>query len=374
MRCICRLNILGASLVLLASLAGGAAGDPVWRGTAGSTYQQWDFSTNANPASPELGANPYGTPTAAIDYEPPFGAGWKNSLPGVYGSAQGWWDIARGSITTSVASSPDIAFEMVKDIEVQVIYWKDINDAPSVTVTPSASFIGKTTVLIQAGPVGGAWYADTWRFSLTTNQNGETLTVHGHPTMGSQIDRVVADTRYAVLAASATQVRLLPEGTVCDITGPGVTRSFDTFFYLENRDRTSGIRVNCASGQAPAARDTAPRVTGVVRVIDGELVIDEAWVVPGGSGTVAPLGMCNKSVCSGLSPQGLLIRLWGRVSAPQAGMTGFLLDDGSGQPIRVEPHGTSAPPFGSFVCVTGAMGRDSHGPVLHAGGGDIAAR
>jgi hypothetical protein len=169
---------------------------PPWRGSAGSTFEEWGFNTNSNPAAPETVSNPYGMPSAVIDYERPFGSGWKNSIPAVYGAAQGWWDIARGSIALSIINHPYLGYDISKDIQVQVVYWKDINDAPTVLVTPTAIQINKTTTLVASGPTGGAWYLDLWIFHVNPNMNSEVITVKGHPTAGSQIDRIVVDTRY----------------------------------------------------------------------------------------------------------------------------------------------------------------------------------
>lgn len=169
---------------------------PPWRGSAGSTFEEWGFNTNSNPAAPETVSNPYGMPSAVIDYERPFGSGWKNSIPAVYGAAQGWWDIARGSIALSIINHPYLGYDISKDIQVQVVYWKDINDAPTVLVTPTAIQINKTTTLVASGPMGGAWYLDLWTFHVNPSMNSEVITVKGHPTAGSQIDRIVVDTRY----------------------------------------------------------------------------------------------------------------------------------------------------------------------------------
>jgi len=364
-----KLAVLIAIIAITAFVASVAVADdpnaPSWRGTAGSTFQEWAFSTNSNPATPESVSNPCGMPSAAIDYEPPFGAGWKDSLPGVYGSAQGWWDIARGSIVLSIINHPNVDLDVSKDIQVQVVYWDDINDAPSVLITPSATFVGKTTTLVETGPVGGAWRMDLWTFHVDPNQNSETITVEGHPTMGSQIDKIVVDTRYAAAIDSASQARTLPEGTVCELSGPVVTRAFDTFFYMENLDRSSGIRVNCASDQTPGAEETAPTVTGVLSVIDGERVIDEASVVHGGSGTVPPLSMICRALRTGLSPQGLFLKLWGRANVESP--TAFVLVDGSPVGVLVELHGVTAPPDQAYVVVSGVLGANADGPVLRVG-------
>lgn len=337
---------------------------PWWRGSSGTTFQEWAFTTNINPSSPESYSNPFAAPSAAIDYSPPWGSGWYDTLPAVYGSAQGWWDIAMGSIVLSVVNHPDIPVDTWKDIMVRVVYWKDINQAPNVVISPSASLLGKTSTLVLSGPVGGGWYADLWTFHVDPNRNSETITVAGHPSMGSQIDSLAVDTRYAASLSSPAESRILPEGTVIELIGPCVTRAFDTFFYLENLDRSAGIRVNCADGQSPPCEGTSPKVTGVLRTIDGERLIDEATTTPWGSGSVLPIGMNCRAVRVGLTPQGILLYLWGRASVASPIATSFTLNDGSFEAVPVQLYGVAPPADGAYVVVSGVLGADSNGPLL----------
>lgn len=348
-----------------------AADPPPWRGVPGSTYQEWLFTTSANPATPEQCDNPFGTPSATIDYEPPYGTGWKNSLPPVYGSAQGWWDIARGSITLSIATHPGAGDTVVREIQVVVQYWVDINRAPTVEVLPTGTVTEKTTSLVESGPVGGAWYSDVWKFRSEASENPLIVRIKGDPLMGSQVDRVAVDTLCSTRVTSAARARQLPDSTNCELSGPVVTRVFEGFFYVEDANRAAGIRVNCAQGQMPAEENTTPTVTGVVRTIGGERVIDEAHVVPGGSGTVKPLGMLGRATLSGLNTQGLLVYLWGRAKVDSAGTTQFVIDDGStGDGVVVELHGVAAPTDGDYIVVSGVLGANNGMPVLRVGSSD----
>lgn len=340
---------------------------PEWRGSSGTTYQEWAFTTNSNPSSPDWCSNPFAAPRAAIDYHPPWGSGWYNTLPAVYGSAQGWWDIAMGSVALSVVNRPDIPVDVWKDITVRVVYWKDINLAPNVVIAPSATLLGKTSTLVLSGPVGGGWYADLWNFHIDPNRSSESITIAGHPSMGSQIDSVAVDTRYAASLASAGEVRTLPEGTVIELTGPCVTRTFDTFFYMENLDRSAGIRVNCAGGQSPPPEGTSPKVTGVLRTIDGERLIDQASTTPWGNGSVLPLGMNCRAVRVGLTPQGILVYLWGRASVAFPTATSFTLSDGSPEGVPVQLYGVAPPTDGAYIVVSGILGANPSGPLLRVG-------
>jgi len=373
-----------AAVVCAASVA--VADDPYappWRGTTGSTFQEWRFSTNSNPAAPETWSNPFGVPSAAINWAPPFGGtGWYNIMPGVYGTAQGWWDIAIGSIVLSIINHPNLGVNTSKDIQVQVIYWDDISAAPGVLVTPAATpprswFVSKTTTLVEHvvvnGHVMGDWNRDLWILHVDPNLNSETITVWGDPSMGSQIDKIVVDTRYAAVIDSAAQVRTLPVDTVVELSGPVVTRSFNTFFYMENRNRAAGIRINCAVGQTPAAEGTAPTVRGVIRIVDGERAIDEATVVPGGTGSVLAFGMNCRAVRTGLIPQALFVKLWGRAHVTP---TSFTLNDGSPEAVSVQLYGVAPPADadGHYFAVTGVLGANLGGPVLRVGLSDTITK
>jgi hypothetical protein len=136
---------------------------------------------------------------------------------------------------------------------------------------------------------------------------------------------------------------------------------------MEDRNRVSGIRINCATGQAAPAENTAPKVTGVARLIGGERVIDQATVAPGGSGSVLPFAMNCRAVRTGLNPQGLFVKLCGRAAVSPPTATSFTLDDGSPIGMLVELHGVQPPANGDYVAVTGVLGANSGDPVLRVG-------
>ncbi|MEI6512359.1 MAG: PEP-CTERM sorting domain-containing protein [bacterium] len=157
-----------------------------------STSQTWTFATDANPATPDPVNNPYGSPTALITVDE-NGTGYWDTMPDVYGSAQGFWDIGTGSIVLTIPNRPNAGPNSYKDITLWVKYWKDISDVPNVQVNPIAQLIGFNTELLEAGPNGGAWWADTWSFHIVPNPDNETITLTGNP-MGSLIDEIRIDT------------------------------------------------------------------------------------------------------------------------------------------------------------------------------------
>jgi hypothetical protein len=176
-------------------LAGVAIADtaPSWRGDPGTTFQQWDFTGNSLTPAPNLLTNSYGTPTATINYNPPFGTGWYNTLAG-YGSQVGFWDIANGSIGLNIPSVAVPAFYL--QIQLQVVYWRDISQAPTFSLLPSGVQIGSTITTLFEDPAGiGAWYSDLVVWEVTPGPSDQFITILGDPTFGSVIGQVIVDTR-----------------------------------------------------------------------------------------------------------------------------------------------------------------------------------
>ena len=177
---------------------------PPWRGNDGTTYQEWRFDTNENPAFPEDVENPYGNPSAEITVGD-FGEGWFHELPGL-GSKTGFWDIGgsggsiaagipvgadlvqaiitsdsdRGSVIDQVVvdtacpealligpSSPEPRQIPYAEVWVQVTYFVDITQPPGVEV-PDGEYLGGETIIVEEVQTGGVWELNQsmWRVRL----------------------------------------------------------------------------------------------------------------------------------------------------------------------------------------------------------------
>jgi hypothetical protein len=139
--------------------------------------------------------------------------------------------------------------------------------------------------------------------------------------------------------------------------------------YIEEADRSSGILLNYAS----LPPDDSPYLASVSGTIttndDGERSID-VWSISYSTATSTPrpLGMNNRSTVIGLRPNGLLLKLWGRVTAVNAADAYIYIDDGSGVEdgtftdtqenvgVRVQYNDTYFPSVGDFAVVTGPLG------------------
>ena len=161
-----------------------------------------------------------------------------------------------------------------------------------------------------------------------------------------------------------------PECTPVSVEAKVVSASFTGFFYIESDDRACGIRVDKANhGLAAGMRAD---VTGNVQTnADGERFISAAAAMQNGTGSVKPVGLCNRYVgggdqglqpgvfgSMGLNNIGLLVKTWGCVTLSGRGW--FYMDDGSGVEdgsgfvgVYVDAYGMNAPALGSYVAVAG---------------------
>ncbi len=182
------------------------------------------------------------------------------------------------------------------------------------------------------------------------------------------------------------RVRTLPPGALKSgdtgqLTGtaiPAVVSAVfgGSVFYAQAEDRSSGIRVRTAAPHGLSVGDRAV-FFGTLAVEDGEALLDGATVVSAEPGAPpGPLGMSVRSIGGGpagiqpavgdgrgVNNTGLLIGTWGRAVSTGAGQ--FLLDDGSGDAVRVMlPPGTPVPAAGAFCAVTGISSCGSDGGAL----------
>ena len=180
-------------------------------------------------------------------------------------------------------------------------------------------------------------------------------------------------------AASPAAVKMLPDGTFVSTAGKIVTASladFTNFFYIEQVDRSSGIRVAApASAVSGLDRGSVVNVIGTISTLDsGERQISGPLVIIAGSrAPLTPLGMPNRSLGGsdtngqfgviggfGVNTIGLLIRTWGRVTSSTA--QALLIDDGSGTPVTVDATCLVSPPgVGSYISVAGISGLPASG-------------
>ncbi len=188
---------LGVSVALALGISPASAHDvlgPDWRGLFPDqmTYQEWTFDDADNPAPPEVIINPFGDASADITVGD-FSEGWFESLGG-FGTQTGFWDIGGvgGQIVLDIdnAGTPN----PVKEIWVQVTYWCDIQQAPTVEVPGGELVDFQPEYLIEHAPAGGDWLLDLWVFQIRPNPDHEQIVITSDQDLGSVIDQIVVDT------------------------------------------------------------------------------------------------------------------------------------------------------------------------------------
>lgn len=172
--------------------------------------------------------------------------------------------------------------------------------------------------------------------------------------VSAEIDAVAAVTPAVTVGAA----RKLGDGEYAVIWGAKVTAVFPgEGFFIEQPDRSAGLRIASA---APVQEGDLIALTGHVTGSADGRVIEDAFVTVLESGpTLAPVGITNKTAGSDML-LGMLVKVWG--NRKDGGPGWILIDDGSGNPVRVE-YGTLAtvPASAEFITVTGILTRDTDG-------------
>jgi hypothetical protein len=203
---------------------------------------------------------------------------------------------------------------------------------------------------------------------------------------------------HEIYPQSIGAVKQLEEGAkviLRDVVVSSETYSTGRYCYIQQADRSSGIKL---VGRVFDRGVLLDMVCGVIDTQNGEKVILATSALPlldeynqEITVEVKPLGMKNSQLGGvGLSTKNLLVKTWGKVVTVDASSKSFVIDDGSGSPIKciapkVVPDGTvaanpgdpawgvdidsqfSAPAVGQFVTVVGinSTEADGQGGVAH---------
>lgn len=127
---------------------------------------------------------------------------------------------------------------------------------------------------------------------------------------------------------NVASLKNLADGTTVGVSDKIVTGVYSGFFYIEDTNRVSGIKV---ISSANVVVNQLVDVAGTMATENSERCIDATNVATGAMSSINPLGISGKSMtCGGLSPVGLLIRTWGTVTHYDSASGYCYIDDGSG--------------------------------------------
>ena len=249
---------------------------------AAATYQDWQFTNNANPALPTVATNTAGVAAAMIVLG--YGSiGWQPSLAG-FGTQTGLWDLGfqntddpahdtRGQVWLNIPNPVPASGNSYTDLELRVVQFVDgtfYTGDLSFSI-PGAVYAGRT-VVESLGGLGGKWVEDQFKWRLTPSPAPVSLTITG-AVGGTLLDRIRVDT---VAPGTQTEVTIV-----------------------------SGITAN---GKVFDGTETATISSNAV-VLAGVLPADVGQVALSTNGYVATFasasaGPCNEVSVSGLSLTG----------------------------------------------------------------------
>ncbi len=218
---------------------------------------------------------------------------------------------------------------------------------------------------------GGPWSSGNW---FCDNDTWFGWRLHG-------VARIDIPTIPITPVARVADLRALPDGEMVRLEAKVRTllvRELDqnyqpttTGFYIEEADRTSGIRV---TGATSARENDLVTVEGKLATVNGERVITNSvqTVLPTQS-PVSPVGVAIKSLYGPGTPlTGLVVRIAGTITDVDPEFAWFGVSDGSGRPIKVYCPDISRTE--GFVVVTGCVGAETDGdgivPVIRVPGSD----
>ncbi len=166
----------------------------------------------------------------------------------------------------------------------------------------------------------------------------------------------------------------LPPGTLMSVRGKVVSGAFSGFFYIQEPDRSSGIKV---ISSVPVTKGDVVDVTGTLTVSDGERQINSSILsLLGTTGVPRPLGVRGDALgggaLNGYTPGitagigtnnvGLLVTTWGKVTVQ--GSDYFIIESRPGLPIKIKSGTLQKPAVGKTVSVTGICTCDVQSGVI----------
>lgn len=306
------------------------------------------------------------------------GGGWWEPMPvSVSQDNITWYSYTNGPYADDYAPTQALAWDWVENHWLKNSAGVDVELDFTRPVTPGygkASFNGKTAAagIDMYGGSGGGTAFDLAELPLpidpvTGRKWIQYIRIDG--AMG-EVD-AFARVSHQIDEMSIGAVKKLPDGTrvvLKESVVSAATYEVGRYCYVEHPDRSGGIRV---IGRV-LDRDKHYIIYGDMDTMGDERVILATAItaIEDNTDPVEPVGMPNRNIYGhGLNTAGLLVQTWGRALSVDQADKSFVIDDGSGKPIRcIAPRSTEAaepnngvavhpdfspPAQGHFVRITG---------------------
>jgi hypothetical protein len=167
-----RTLIIAITVVALSVVANASFIDPTFTGAAGSTMQQWDFDTPANPVVAETFVNPFGDPTATIIGDP---LDMQYIAVDTNTGRTGVWK-TKGHYEFHIDNTDQTGPDTYKDVVIQMIYDSDpFDDLVWMRYSADGSPIALGTLPDTKVALGDGYSLATWTFQIKPNPTEETI-------------------------------------------------------------------------------------------------------------------------------------------------------------------------------------------------------
>ena len=153
---------------------------------------------------------------------------------------------------------------------------------------------------------------------------------------------------------SIASIKDFPDGTEVVLRNKALYLKRQTFGYIEEPNRSSGIRVE---GDLPCAEDDLVMLAGTIQTTaSGERYIRVEAMVQCGRLALRPLGSNNRNIKQRLM-DGLFVKTWSRVVPGSVAENRFYITDGSDSAgVKVITAGVPGVSDGELISVSGAAG------------------
>ncbi|MEN6415235.1 MAG: carbohydrate binding domain-containing protein [Armatimonadota bacterium] len=233
---------------------------------------------------------------------------------------------------------------------------------------------GKVTFKLSVhGASHKFWMNDTLIFDITdsTKATGGYIGLYSDLTNKVYWDNFSASCQAPTDVNTIIDAKAMTDGTLVKVGETLVATVASTVFsdgsyYVENADRAYGIKVLHGFTLSEGSQITG--LTGTINTdSNGERYIDASGMTVTSGDPLGALGMSNKSAAESLA-QGLLVKIWGNVTAVADDKSYFYVNDGSNVDdgtgnfgIRVDYSNSAVQRVGDIavgqsVAVTGVMG------------------
>lgn len=244
--------------------------------------------------------------------------------------------------------------------------------APVTTCEPCGGvYDGSVSVSLTANEPGAIYYTTDGSTPTTSSKvystpisfvSDTTLKFYAVDTVGiAESPSQIATYRVLSESGKIAQIKRLSTNSPVRLGAKHLHKNSGAFGYVQEPDRTSGIRVEggASTGLTAIPEGSVVSLVGrLQRPVGSECYVILDAITASGSADIRPLGVNGCALTSPLLA-GLRVKMWGVVKAGSVAADSFVLSDGATSTgLKII---TDAPPGvtdGQFVTVTGVMGFD----------------